>query len=77
MWWKGNVDIIVRKDTNAYYKRKVLVFLNVIYFYLGTFVCPEGYYKCRNSYCINTTLICDGTIDCKATHSDEENCRKL
>ena len=37
--------------------------------------CRAGFVKCPNSYCISTTLVCDGEMDC-LNGEDETQCGK-
>ncbi|XP_076115699.1 uncharacterized protein LOC143083057 [Mytilus galloprovincialis] len=39
------------------------------------FLCPPGYFKCQNSYCIPPKLFCNGIQDCPRGE-DEYNCSK-
>ncbi|XP_052087445.1 G-protein coupled receptor GRL101-like [Mytilus californianus] len=39
------------------------------------FLCPPGYFKCQNSYCIPPKLFCNGIQDCPLGE-DEFNCSK-
>ena len=34
----------------------------------------EGLFKCRRSYCVPQSKVCDYSPDCKVTLTDEEPC---
>ena len=38
-----------------------------------TFVCPENYFKCRGSFCLDAQYVCDGISQC-ADGQDEDSC---
>nr|CAD7402878.1 unnamed protein product [Timema poppensis] len=40
----------------------------------GEWLCPPNSFKCRNGPCINSSLVCDGNIDCLGTWVDEDGC---
>ena len=40
-----------------------------------SFSCPSGYYKCRESFCLERRFICDGEVQC-AHKDDEQQCGK-
>uniref|UniRef100_A0A2C9KX86 G-protein coupled receptors family 1 profile domain-containing protein n=1 Tax=Biomphalaria glabrata TaxID=6526 RepID=A0A2C9KX86_BIOGL len=35
------------------------------------FICPESFFKCRNSYCIPDTFMLDGVLDCPLGEDEE------
>ena len=38
-----------------------------------TFECPANYFKCQQSFCLDTQYVCDGIAQC-ADGEDEEEC---
>lgn len=45
----------------------------MMYLFLVWRTCKAGYFRCRNSRCINTSLVCNGLDNC-GDSSDEVNC---
>jgi hypothetical protein len=45
----------------------------MIFYSLGHLSCPDGWFYCNNSSCINPSYRCDGHVDC-ANGSDEKGC---
>ena len=38
-----------------------------------SFLCPSGFFKCPESFCLEDRFVCDGEKHCK-TGEDEQNC---
>ena len=57
----------------CFIKQLIFEFVYAITFDMNSFIfkeCPENYFQCSNSRCVQTSNICDGNDDC-GDNSDE------
>ena len=59
----SHISVILRR-TN-YYNLKTV--------FSEAYICPSGYFKCRNSFCLESRFVCDGETQC-LTGEDERGC---
>ena len=42
-------------------------------YFAETFMCPENYFKCPESFCVEKQYVCDGIAHCQSGE-DEQDC---